>query len=135
MAHGMHCLHSGAGAHLPIHSHSAEFCRNVLLVSQPLGGAQHYCFAAHQVRQQSLLCTSVAASPCRCHPSLLASQPPRSAPRPICHLNNLDSEEDNVIVFLDEQEGISKDEIPPWDDPEAGSSDDEEGENNPPVKQ
>lgn len=55
--------------------------------------------------------------------------------RPICHLNNLDSEEDNVIVFLDEDEGASKADIPPWEDAEASSSDDEGGENDPPTKQ
>lgn len=55
--------------------------------------------------------------------------------RPICHLNNLDSEEDSIIVFLDESEGTLKADIPSWQDVEEGSSDDEDGENDPPAKQ
>ncbi|PSC71473.1 cell division control 45-like protein [Micractinium conductrix] len=53
--------------------------------------------------------------------------------RPICHLNNLDSEEDNIIVFLDEMEGTAKDDIPPWDDAEVSSGSDDE--NDSPSKQ
>ncbi|EFN58772.1 hypothetical protein CHLNCDRAFT_50260 [Chlorella variabilis] len=52
--------------------------------------------------------------------------------RPICHLNNLDSEEDGIIVFLDETEGTSKADLPPFEYPEGSDSDDE---NDPPAKQ
>ncbi|KAI3436794.1 hypothetical protein D9Q98_006205 [Chlorella vulgaris] len=54
--------------------------------------------------------------------------------RPICHLNNLDSEEDNVIVFLDEAEGTHKSDIPPFHFQDASGSDSDD-ENDPPAKQ
>lgn len=48
------------------------------------------------------MASAVAAS-CQLLGALPAVPLPPSPPRrPICHLNNLDSEEDNVIVFLDE---------------------------------
>jgi cell division control protein 45 len=55
--------------------------------------------------------------------------------RPICHLNNLDSEEDSVFVFLDEAEGTTKADIPPYLGDEEGSGSDSDGENDPPAKQ
>lgn len=62
-----------------------------------------------------------------------AFRPARGLPRrPICHLNNLDSEEDGIIVFLDETEGTSKADLPPFEYPEGSDSDDE---NDPPAKQ
>ena len=79
-----------------------------------------------------------APSPAR----LPAPPPPLRLPpcRPICHLNNLDAEQDNIIVFLDESEGTTKADVPSWEDGEGGGASDDDGggsddENDPPAKQ
>jgi hypothetical protein len=54
--------------------------------------------------------------------------------RPICHHNNLDSEEDSIIVFLDEAEGTSKEDVPPFECGDSSGSDSDD-ENDPPAKQ
>lgn len=58
-------------------------------------------------------------------------RPPKR--RPVCHVHNLDAREDSVFVLLDEQEGVTKDDIPPFDMDDGGSGSDDE--NDPPPKQ
>jgi len=90
------------------------------------------CQPSPPLRLHSRHCSHCSAlTVLRCPCSFLLLPPAR---RPICHLNNLDSEEDSIIVFLDETEGTSKADIPPWDDGGEGSDSDDD-ENDPPAKQ